>query len=98
MLYEVITPWFVQQTTSYVDSNDVYTAGTKAPGYLNFIDIGIRPQIGPIYLLATAGINHLYIHSKYQVAGKVPPLGVNLRLGAGLQFGGLSIAVTGTTA
>lgn len=92
----IVPPWFVEQETSYTDLNNEYHAGTRAPGYINFIDFGIRPKIGPIYVLATVGINNLYIHSEYVTGEEETTLGVNMRLGAGIQFGALSISLTGT--
>ncbi len=92
----IVPPWFVEQESSYTDLNNDYHPGTRAPGFMNFIDFGVRPKIGPIYALATMGINNLYIHSEYETGNEETTLGVNLRLGFGVQFGALSISVTGT--
>jgi hypothetical protein len=81
----IVPPWWVDQQV-----------GIPAPGYINFFDVGIRPRIGPIYLLATVGINTLYIHSAYADKNAENSMGVNIRLGAGLKFDALGISLTGT--
>lgn len=81
----IVPPWWVE---SY---SEIY-----APGFMNFIDVGIRPSIGPIYLLATMGINNLYIHSYYADENSETAVGVNMRVGLGIKFEALSINLIGT--
>ncbi|QEN06140.1 hypothetical protein EW093_16080 [Thiospirochaeta perfilievii] len=92
----IVPPWFVYQTTTYTEADGTPVSGINAPGFMNFLDFGIRPKIGPIYLLATIGFNDLYIHSQYEQVEDAG-LGVNLRIGAGYQFGAFSINFTGTS-
>lgn len=94
----IVPPWYVKQITSYTKADGSKSKGVKAPGFINFFDVGIRPKIGPIYVLATIGINSLYVHSEYSDGSENEAgVGANLRLGFGIQFDSLSIVVTGTS-
>lgn len=94
----VVPPWWVKQTTSYTTTSGEVKTGVHAPGFINFFDVGIRPSFGPLYLLATIGMNHLYVHSAYSDGSENQGgLGVNLRIGAGLRFKNVSIVATGTS-
>ncbi len=92
----VMPPWWIYSITVGPDSS-----GTYKPGFLNLMDIGVRPTLGPIMLLAEAGLNNIYIHGQQAEIGiesaTEPNFGVNLRLGAGLKFGWWGITVTGTS-
>ena len=92
----IVPPWWIYQTTSYTSADGVAYSGINAPGYINFFDVGIRPSIGPLYILATAGFNTLYIHSGYEQLSD-NSLGVNMRIGIGLKFDAFSINITGTS-
>lgn len=89
----VMPPWWIYTSTSAGGETGIYR-----PGFLNLIDVGVRPTIGPVYVLATAGLNHMYIYKQddLAIAGGELNLGVNLRLGAGLIFDWWSLVVSGT--
>jgi hypothetical protein len=89
----VMPPWWIYTTTSAGGKSGLYR-----PGFLNLIDVGVRPTIGPVMILAEAGINNIYIYKQEDLAvsGGELSLGINLRLGAGLLFDWWSIVVTGT--
>lgn len=93
----MVPPWWVYQLTSYTDTDGTINTGINAPGFVNFFDIGIRPKIGPVYLLATVGINSLYIHSDYDTRDDEATVGYNIRLGLGLKFDNFSFTLTGTS-
>ncbi|OQY39626.1 MAG: hypothetical protein B6229_03460 [Spirochaetaceae bacterium 4572_7] len=61
----VVPPWFVQKLSTYEKGNGEFHQGIMAPGFITFVDFGIRPKFKHLYLLATIGINSLYIHSEY---------------------------------
>eukprot|EP01156_Anaeramoeba_ignava_P016330 Anaeramoba_ignava/a620874_4.p1 GENE.a620874_4~~a620874_4.p1 ORF type:complete len:207 (+),score=-12.44 a620874_4:41-661(+) len=90
----IVPPWYIYQVT-----NSSSSAGINAPGYISFFDVGFRPRIGPIYLLATVGINDLYIHSYYadEYGYSDDGVGVNARIGVGLKLGAFGINITGTS-
>jgi hypothetical protein len=95
----ILPPYSVAQLTSVMDtSTGSYSSGYYRPGFLNTFNLGIRPRIGPISVLATVGINQLYVYKQGPDGLEVPPVGVNLRLGAGLRFANwIGVTVTGTT-
>lgn len=83
----VMPPWWIMGQT-----------GQYKPGFLNLIDLGVRPAIGPILIMAEVGVNHMYLHGQDddpEVEGDVD-FGANLRLGAGLKFGWWSLTASGT--
>lgn len=92
----IVPPWFVYQTTSYTDWDGNTVQGTLAPGFVNFYNVGIRPRIGPVYVLATIGVNDLYVHSYYSDNEDDSTLGVNMRVGFGFKFDAFSLSFTGT--
>lgn len=93
----IMPPWWIQAQTSVVDGRGVY-----APGYLNLIGAGLRPSIGPLQILVTAGINTMYIHStsvpaEFQEANGTFAVGANLRIGLLWNLKPISIGVVGTS-
>ncbi len=88
-------------TSWYDETNEIMVQGPYRPGFLNMFDVGIRPQIGPVILMATVGINTIYIHGQ-NVEGLVdmervnPDLGANLRFGVGWKFDFWGLMITGT--
>ena len=94
----ILPPYAVSQMTSTVDTGTgSYTPGYFRPGFLNTFDVGFRPRIGNVMILAAVGVNTMYIWHQDQDQLTVPEVGVNLRLGAGLRFGILGIMLSGTT-
>lgn len=93
----VLPPYIVQNLTTTYDAAKGTIPGYYRPGFLTMIDVGIRPQIGPVILLLTTGINNLYIWKQDDIAGlkDSPAIGANLRAGAGLDLGLLSVVATG---
>jgi hypothetical protein len=94
----IMPPWWIKSVTEYTDRDGVFQQGIYAPGFISFVDVGIRPVIGSIILMAEAGINMLYVHSAYTEGlddggGKA---GVNMRLGLGLDVGIIDLMLTGT--
>ena len=91
----VMPPWWVYSITVGEEASGIYR-----PAFLNLFDVGVRPTLGPIMLLAEAGINNIRIYGQeglgVEGAGEAN-FGVNLRLGAGLMFDSWSITVTGTS-
>lgn len=92
----VVPPSFVKGATTAFDTEEGFTQeGIYRPGFLNMLDVGIRPRIGPIALMATVGVNQLYIYKEADLPKdmKKPSLGLNLRLG-GHVFISKNLAVT----
>lgn len=83
----VMPPWWIFSNV------DIYR-----PGFLNLIDLGIRPVIGPIILMAEVGVNHMYIYNQDEDenVGDVD-FGANMRVGAGLKFNWWSLTLCGTS-
>ena len=90
----VMPPWWVYSITVGEEASGIYR-----PAFLNLFDVGVRPTLGPIILLAEAGINNIRIYDQESlgVQGTEANFGVNLRLGAGLKFDWWGITVTGTS-
>jgi hypothetical protein len=83
----VMPPWWVFSNV------DVYR-----PGFLNLIDLGIRPVIGPIILMAEIGVNSMYIYKQDEdLDGGNGGFGANMRVGAGLKFKWWSLTLCGTS-
>ncbi|MDP3176292.1 MAG: hypothetical protein Q8M76_00225, partial [Spirochaetaceae bacterium] len=96
----VLPPFVVRNMTSYVDEQGFVKDGQFRPGFLNLINVGIRPKIGPFAVSATVGINNLYLYKSSEIAEDAysPELGVNLRLGAYFFLSkSLAVTVSGTT-
>lgn len=93
----ILPPYSVQQLTSGIDTGTgQVTDGYFRPGFLNTFNVGIRPRIGPISIMASVGINQLYVYRQDADGLASPPLGVNVKAGAGLRFAkwiGLSATV-----
>jgi hypothetical protein len=79
----VVPPTAVVNLTKQVDNAGFVKDGLYRPGLLNLFDIGIRPRLGPIALMAEVGLNQLYIYKQKELPNdyQPPQLGVNLRLG-----------------
>lgn len=92
-------PWWVEKQTAseIVDPMDptqtIRQAGILEPGFVTFIDVGIRPTFGSFLVIAELGINHLYIRGGGDTANKI---GVNFRAGAGYMLSPFSINLIGT--
>lgn len=86
----VAPPPYIEEQTDVPD----------AAGFINFFDVGIRPSLGPVYILATVGINTTYVHSvaahEYGYENN-SDVGANVRLGVGLKFSAFSINLVGTS-
>lgn len=85
----IVPPWFIEQQTQVYD----------AAGFMNFYDVGIRPKIGPLYLLATIGVTDLYVHNYYATEQNYESneVGANIRLGVGFVFDVFSVNIVGTS-
>jgi len=93
----LLPPYVLQSlTTTYNPTTGAYSEGIYRPGFLTMLDVGIRPKIGPLALLATVGVNMLYAYKEEELpqGSYQPELGVNARVGAYL-FLGDNLALTG---
>jgi len=95
----VLPPYAVSQMTGTIDpANGGLQPGYYRPGYLNTFNFGIRPRLGPLMLTASIGANSLYIYKGEEDGLEPPPLGVNLRFGAGWKISKhFGLMATGTT-
>jgi len=99
----IMPSWWIKTATEMSDpTTGEFKQGILAPGYMTFIDVGIRPTLGPIILMAELGMNYLYIHDTYNkdpltggpMAGG--SIGANLRIGVGYKFSAFSVSLQGT--
>jgi hypothetical protein len=95
----VLPPYSVSQMTSSIDnSNGNFLPGYLRPGFLNTFNVGIRPRIGPVSVMASIGINSLYVYKAAADGLQLPPVGVNLKLGVGMRLAKwFGITATGTS-
>lgn len=95
----ILPPYSVSQMTGSIDtSTGDWSPGYYRPGFLNTFNVGIRPRIGPVTLIATIGANSMYVYKASEDGLEVPPVGVNLRIGAGLRLAKwIGITATGTS-
>jgi hypothetical protein len=99
----VMPPWWIQQITTYervnADGSRESVVGKYLPGYLNLFDVGIRPTIGPIVIMAEIGVNNIYVYKQSEDKSAQGGLdfGANLKVGAGLRFDFWSATLTGTS-
>lgn len=96
----VLPPFVVRNMTTTIEEDGFVKDGLYRPGFLNMINVGLRPRLGPVALSATVGLNSLYLYKEGEVSDKAnkPSLGVNLRLGGILFVNDLfSFSLTGTT-
>jgi hypothetical protein len=95
----MMPPWWIQSRTEYVRADGTLAPGAYAPGFLNLFGAGLRPTIGPLSIMATVGVNHIYVHSDYDTRGEEERtlVGLNARVGAGWRFGPLRLTVVGTS-
>lgn len=87
----IVPPWFIYSITAGEQS------GIYRPGYINMIDVGIRPTLGPLLIFAEAGLNNIFIYKQDELDNPPDNLGVNLRIGGGLLMDWWSITVSGTS-
>jgi hypothetical protein len=86
-------PWWVERQTASIDAEGNRLPGILQPGFVSFLDVGIRPTFGSLSVLAELGMNHFYIRGGGDNASK---MGVNFRLGAGYFLSAFSINIIGT--
>jgi hypothetical protein len=83
----VLPPYAVSQMTGVIDSGTgSWSPGYYRPGFLNTFNLGMRPRIGPVMISASVGANSLYVFRQGPDELKVPPVGVNMRVGAGFKL------------
>jgi hypothetical protein len=94
----ILPPYSVQQLLTSGFGTGSISEGYFRPGFLNTFNAGIRPTFGPVSLMASVGINQLYVYRQGADNLNVPPIGVNLKLGAGFRLAKwLGLTVTGMT-
>jgi len=95
----VLPPYSVSQMSGSIDtSSGAYIPGFYRPGFLNTFNVGIRPTIGPLSVIASVGINQMYVYKQEDDGLEIPPVGVNLRVGAGFRLTKwLGLTATGTS-
>jgi hypothetical protein len=97
----VMPPWWIEGMTGYYDyDTGERVQGIMAPGFITFANVGVRPTFGPIMVMATIGINYMYIHSAYtkdEDLSSGNKAGMNLRVGAGYKFDMFSVSLIGTS-
>jgi hypothetical protein len=91
----VMPAFLVSALTETTDDFGNAIPGIYKPGIMNMIDFGLRPRIGPILLLTEVGINSLYVYQ--QTEDEQSELGGNVRIGAGVRLGHLSVMATVTS-
>ncbi len=93
----IMPPWWIKSATEYRNEQGALQQGIYAPGFITFVDVGVRPVLGSFILLAEAGLNFLYVHSAYTEGKELSKdAGVNMRVGAGWSFGGIDVMLTGS--
>ena len=95
----ILPPAAVQGMTGIYDmATGTFRTGPFRPGILTLLDVGFRPRIGPIMIMAATGINTMYIYRQDELDEDFQSdLGVNLRVGLGYKLGKiLSITASGT--
>lgn len=89
--------WFIEKITR----TGAMEQGIRATGFISFIDVGIRPKLGNLILLAELGINYLYLHSEMVAQQEQDAsnsrLGVNFRAGVGYSFYPFSVSLIVTS-
>ncbi|MBI9104344.1 MAG: hypothetical protein JEY99_18140 [Spirochaetales bacterium] len=88
----VMPAYLMSALTETIDDSGNVSPGVYKPGFLNMFDVGIRPRIGPLMVMAEVGINTLYVYE--QSEDEQSELGGNIRVGAGLHFNHISIMGT----
>jgi hypothetical protein len=102
----VMPPFLVEKMTQsdeYFEDTDqwVKNPGIVRPGFLNFLDLGIKLNISKFVLFAEAGVNNLYVYHQGDLPeeqkAKIGTLGTNIRFGASYRvINNLSVGLTGT--
>ena len=84
----VVPSYFTQtMTNSWDNATQSWTGGQYRPGVVSLYDLGFKLKLGSVSLSASAGINQFYVYKQSEILDFTPPpLGVNLRLGAGLRL------------
>jgi hypothetical protein len=82
----------ISALTGTTDQDENFIPGIYKPGVMNMIDFGIRPRIGPLLFLTELGVNSLYVYDQQE--DEQSELGGNVRIGAGIRLGHLSIMAT----
>lgn len=93
---QVVSP---RQVYAYTEDQDHGVNGYRVPGFLNTFNVGFRPNIGPLRLLATVGINHLYIYGNPSETNPAESsdldMGVNFKAGLGWYGDNIGVLATG---
>lgn len=102
----IMPPFMVQEMTSgdYYDEEKeewYFIPGIERPGFLNFIDVGIKITLSNFVLFGEIGINNLYVYNQGDLPDdqreRIGTLGTNLRVGASYKvIDNLSVGLTGT--
>jgi len=87
-------PWWVAKQTATIDAEGNRVPGDSLPAFVSFFDVGIRPTLGNLIIMAELGLNHFYIYR--QEAESEAKLGVNFRVGLGYKMNAFSLDVLGT--
>jgi hypothetical protein len=88
----VMPAYLVGAMTETSDEFGNLQPGIFKPGFMNMIDFGLRPRIGPLLFLTEVGVNSLYVYQ--QTDDEQSELGGNIRVGAGVRLGHLSVMAT----
>lgn len=87
-------PWWVAKMTATQNEDGSRVPGLNSPGFVTFLDVGFRPTIGSLILMAELGLNHFYIKDGADAGNK---LGVNFRMGVGYKFDPFSVSLIATS-
>jgi hypothetical protein len=85
----VLIPSFFTETMtgSWDSSTATWSPGVYRPAVVSLYDAGFKLKLGSLSLSVQAGLNQLYVYKQSELVNfNAPPLGVNLRLGAGLRL------------
>jgi hypothetical protein len=93
----LVESWTGQSFTAD-DMKVTWIPGYQRPGFMNFFDIGLAFNIGPIVATGQAGLNLLYIYKQEELEGYDGSFGANLRAGVGARFDWWSVILNGTVA
>jgi hypothetical protein len=93
----LIESWTGQKFTDKL-GKEFWKEGYYRPGFVNFFDIGLAFNIGPIVATGQAGLNLLYIYRQGDLEGYEGSFGANLRAGVGYRDDWWSVILNGTVA
>lgn len=98
-----LPPFMIKEMTRFegtdYEGNPYFFEGHDRPGFINFLDAGIKLSIGDIVAFGTIGFNSIYIYRQAELPEEQKPgtVGTNLRIGAGYKIAkDISIGLTGT--